>query len=1590
MSSSFSRLFVFVAAWACVLLFVAPISALAQSILYVDDNASVGGDGQTWTAPYKYLQDALAAAAGSGGTVTEIRVAGGTYKPDQGGGKTAGDRTVTFQLLSGVALKGGYAGPGAADPDARDIAANETILSGDLLGNDGANFANNVDNSYHVMNASVVDNTAQLDGFTMTGGNSNGSGDNLNGGGAFIRQGAPVFTDCTFRLSKASLGGAVAAVSSTPSFIRCTFIGNSATSGGGAVYNDQSNSSFRSCVFQQNMGTNGSCLQNRNGSFPVMVGCRLEGNGDGSGSGSAIYGYSSGTPSGLQMVDCIVRGNAGYGIYSPVTLTGCVIAGNRASGVYCARSSSIINSTIAFNARNNSGYGVLASGSGTVLTLANSIIWGNYDSTEGRQVYLGAGTTATATVNSCCVQGWTGTLGGVGNTSQNPRFVDPDGADTTYGTADDDLRLGEGSPCIDMGDNALLPADAFDVDEDGNTTEPLPLDVTGVPRLVDVSLTPDLVREIRPNVDMGALEASDPPLPSPAVGVVYVDRTAQGANDGASWANAFTDLQAALTVAKAMSKEVVELWVAAGTYKPAGPGGDRNTAFELADKLQLYGGFGGVHSTTPSGGETRRGQRNPTANVTILNGDLNGDDLPGFVNQLDNSAVIVRVPAGTTGVVVDGVTIANAAPGYAGSALYVVSATGMVLSRCVFRGNSTGLAAACYVDRSTLEVHSCEFFGNEHISTDTGLFFAVSGSVTLVNCVFGNNEGSLLSANYSPLKLINCVFLSDWGPSLYFKGSDVAMVNCIVRVRSMELVGGTLTVDHSAIVGGQSVIWANVLNWGQGNIDAEPRLMAADDADTFMTGRLNARLAPDSPCIDAGRNSAMPIRSDADGNPRFVDDAHTTDSGEGTPPIVDMGAYEFAGLALVVSPTAVSVPEGQPATFVLALDRDPGRSVEVLVSKVSGDTDLTLASAPTLQFDSGNWATRQTVTLAAGEDEDRAEGLAIFRVSTPELALVDVAAWEVENDVPSPLYVRKAAGGANNGSNWWDAFRELRDALPVARQAPRRVKEVWVATGTYTPAPARGDNTATFETVVDVGIYGGFAGNETSRDQRRPAVFLTTLSGDLQGDDTPNFGNRHDNSDHVVVSLFPADAKTILDGFVIRGGVGGAGAENSGTIINDPAGAGIGCYGSSFTLSNCVVTDNHVLRTVFNFETYFGGGGMFISGMSPRLVNCVFRGNRASSGGGLKIRTGNPDLVNCRVVDNSADVTGAGIDLRFGTARLTNCMVAGNDLATSSAEAGDVSVDSATMTLANCTLANPSPSGSLLRAVGPSSPSAPVVASNCIFWSPGSPIDAFAYVVSVRYSDIHGGWPGEGNIDDDPLFVDPDGPDGVPGTSDDNLRLRWNSPCIDAGDNTSLPADTLDLDADGNFSEPLSRDLVGTVRVADSSLVADTGLGLPPIVDMGAYEWACGSTDTDADGVYDVCDNCVAMPNPDQVDSDGDGVGDLCDNCPRTPNPDQDDEDADGVGTACDQCPGTTPGWPVDGKGCPKGIPGDMDSDGDVDQSDFGLLQVCFSGSQTPQPVESCQQARLDGDSDVDAIDLSMFLGCLSGPGVPADPMCAD
>ncbi len=389
------------------------------------------------------------------------------------------------------------------------------------------------------------------------------------------------------------------------------------------------------------------------------------------------------------------------------------------------------------------------------------------------------------------------------------------------------------------------------------------------------------------------------------------------------------------------------------------------------------------------------------------------------------------------------------------------------------------------------------------------------------------------------------------------------------------------------------------------------------------------------------------------------------------------------------------------------------------------------------------------------------------------------------------IYVNKTAIGYNNGSSWENAFSNLQSALNVAASSD----EIWVAAGVYTPTlPILITDacSATFSLKSGVGLYGGFLGNESSRQQRDWRAYPTLLSGDLLGDDI-GFTNNGENSYHVVLAqnLNPG---TRLDGFIIQGG-------NSNSL-NAPNDSGGGLYNSngSPTLSNLVFFQNYSTQ----------GGGLYNINGSNLMVNCAWIGNRAEFGGGLRNNTSNPTLINALFHANFAGSRGGGIYNTNSNPQFINATIVNNQ---DFYEHDGVFNDN------------------LAR---------PVFKNSILYGNYGHQIaNESGGDAELRYSLLEGGCSDMSCygtiVTDDPGFEDPDGLDDIFGNLDDNFHMTARTQALDGGSNSAVPTDILDLDSDGNTAEAIPYDLDDQARFQDH-LMIDSGEGIPPIVDMGAYE----------------------------------------------------------------------------------------------------------------------------------------------------------
>ncbi len=296
------------------------------------------------------------------------------------------------------------------------------------------------------------------------------------------------------------------------------------------------------------------------------------------------------------------------------------------------------------------------------------------------------------------------------------------------------------------------------------------------------------------------------------------------------------------------------------------------------------------------------------------------------------------------GTVLDGFTLTGgtgSGPFGNGGGMYNVGSSPTV-TNCTFSGNSVSNRGGGMSNEqgSSPTVTNCTFIGNSAGGFGGGMYNTCVSHPTVTNCRFSGNSvgqggGGILNFEGSSPTVTNCTISGNMakggGAMQNFFASNPTVTNCIIWNNSpVQIIdfGTSTTVLYSDVQGG----WSGA---GSNNIDADPMFVSncctfhsgpgCDDVDCTvavctaeplccqisgwqdvcvdLAADLCAicpndlPLSPGSPCIDAGDNTAVPvdITTDLDGKPRFVDDLGTIDTGNGDPPIVDMGAYEFQG-----------------------------------------------------------------------------------------------------------------------------------------------------------------------------------------------------------------------------------------------------------------------------------------------------------------------------------------------------------------------------------------------------------------------------------------------------------------------------------------------------------------------------------------------------------------------------------------------------------------------------------------------------------------------------------------------------------------------
>ena len=507
-----------------------------------------------------------------------------------------------------------------------------------------------------------------------------------------------------------------------------------------------------------------------------------------------------------------------------------------------------------------------------------------------------------------------------------------------------------------------------------------------------------------------------------------------------------------------------------------------------------------------------------------------------------------------------------------------------------------------YSQEATLTITNCEFTSNHATDDEGGAIHCVqSSNVTVANSTFFENTASLqggaLSSDGSSAPAIsNSIF---WG-------------NTPDQIRD-----NGQTVSYSIVEGGFA---------GTGNLDEDPLFtFLGDEAfDPDLTLRAG------SPAIDAANNNLVPmgVTADLDGNPRFVDDPSVADTGVGTPPIVDMGAYE----------------RQMPATFLV--DMGGGGDFTTIQAAIDaaedGDiininTGSYLLGAP-LDLGTKNLTIQANPSVGAGT----AAIVSINGNDTHQLMLIN-GGQTAATQIRGLIFENGLAldGGAVMVTAASPVFE---DCLFNSNSAESFGGAVAVDEG----SPVFNACTFTGNSADSGGAVYSFLGEtafnacefSNGNNARLGGAFLSegdsgTCSDSLFVGNTAEFGG--------AVNALSLSTYSFVD-CVFDG--------NTASM----AGGAYSNFAAADSFERCMFLDNQATTT--------NGGAMNIGGNGgQQIVNCLFSGNVAAGSGGAlaSFETTVPVLINCTLADNSANGSGGAV---FGggssTPVLQNCVVSGN------------------------------------------------------------------------------------------------------------------------------------------------------------------------------------------------------------------------------------------------------------------------------------------------------------------------------------------
>ena len=889
--------------------------------------------------------------------------------------------------------------------------------------------------------------------------------------------------------------------------------------------------------------------------------------------------------------------------------------------------------------------------------------------------------------------------------------------------------------------------------------------------------------------------------------IIYVKQGATG--DGSSWNDATPELAYALKYAELNPDSVTEIWVAAGTYKPLykiaekdnsnNPTTDRDRAFMLSKNVAVYGGFSGTESSLA--------ERNITANVTTLSGDLNDDDVEGdlTINRADNTYhVVIAIEDMSTNAHLDGFNIIG---GMGDGTGYVE-----INYNIVRRTNGGGIYSVVTVGTLKLVnniVHNnmADYGAGIYASTKATSYY-LNASVEVTNNIVYSNQGNVgsgiyinTSSNFDVGATALVAYNSVYDNTAYFQGGGMCAVasdettimalnnnmynNTVDSYGGGGIYIGTSSSSNSFVKFANNSVYGNRSKNAGGGVDVYAYTNGASETATVY---LFNNIIWGNTTIN-GENNLSTRKS----------------SGSGTKNI-------YLGNSLI-GDASLSAGASDVGTLANLFDVDPK-----FVDAANGNLNLRNSSPA---IDNGN---NDLYTSAGGNIASDTDIAGNPRV----LGTIDMGAYEQIAFSPnsSRLYVKQNAKGNGNGSSWTNAIPEIADALIYAADNPNTVEEIWVAAGIYRPlyitdenaSPSTDPRDRSFILVKDVAVYGGFPTNANDTDNntlnsRDWRANKTTLSGDLNANDVEGdlTSNRTDNVYHVVIATGDMGTTTRLDGFNITGGTADGGSViivNSQPVVSyEGGGTTIRTNTGSLTLSN---------NSIYGNTCNNGGGGIYanIENSNVSLANnSVYNNKSGTYGGGLYIMANATTssesaaitVINNSIYNNSTDGYGGGVyafanSLGTSVINLINSSVYGNISSNSGNNIGGIYASVTAFDPGNIGTANIynsiiwGNSGKNLETnLGLLGGSEAINLANTLIGDAGLPDNT-----------VDGG----NNIyDTNPLFTD---------AANADFSLQPTSPAINAGNNSYYTA------AGGNITT--DTDIAGSSRLRGSA------------IDMGAYE----------------------------------------------------------------------------------------------------------------------------------------------------------